>query len=351
MRGASCKHRLAISLSFLTVLAAAGHPYAQQTQKPTDQDVDVVRVNTALVTVAVTAKQRSKTVRGLKREDFRLYEDGIEQQIVYFNGPDKESTSSQKDSANQKPLTVALLVDVSDSTELKLNQIKDAAKAFVEQLRPEDRMLLISFDQNVRVLTGATSDRAELRAAIEKVRTGRGTSVYEAVDSVIRWFGHVSGRKAVVLLTDGVDTASAKATYDSTIRLASMSDAVFYPIQFNTYADFVDDPSRQSTSVGGLTSMAHATKDGELASEAYKRAANYLRQLVIATGGTLRYSAGTKHLAQSFANIAAQLREQYTLGYYPKNHDTGASPRRIKIQVNKPDVSVNARKRYIYAPP
>src|SRR5437764_14806717 len=107
------------------------------------------------------------------------------------------------DSAADSPhiaFTVALLLDVSDSTEFQLKQIQNAALAFLDLLRPEDRVILVVFDKRVRVLAEATSDRQLLQERIRQTRTGGGTSLYAALDVVItQQLSHVVGRKAIVL--------------------------------------------------------------------------------------------------------------------------------------------------------
>ena len=312
------------------------------------QDEDVIRVNTSLVTVTVSVKQHgSKTAPNLPRDRFHLYEDGVEQEIVYFDSPHEFDTSR---SESTLPFTLALLLDVSDSTRFKLDQIQQAAISFIEQLQPNDRVLLIAFDKKTQVLTEPTNDRKVLREAIGRTRNDGGTSLYMAVDTAIQYLHRISGRKAVVLFTDGVDTASVGATLDSTVREAEKSDAAIYPVQYNTYADFADSPSRQTAAVGGLATSAHATKNGELASEAYKRGTNYLRLLAERTGGSMQYSDSIKNLTRSFTLIASHLRQQYTLGYYPRNRTTNGVQRQIKVHLDAPEVSVSTRKSYVYAP-
>ena len=161
----------------------------------------------------------------------------------------------------------------------------------------------------------------------------------------------IAGRKAIVLLTDGVDTSSKGATYDSTIRAAQASDAAIYPVQYNTYGDFADNPSRETYGNGNFNQTAHMTKGGELASEAYKRATLYLRLLADKTSGYFQYADNAKNLSRSFERIAAELRQQYTLGYYPKNKAVNGAPREIRVDVRSPNVTVHTRKSYIYQQP
>ncbi|HWT01648.1 MAG TPA: VWA domain-containing protein, partial [Pyrinomonadaceae bacterium] len=187
---------------------------------------DVVRVNTTLVSIPVTVMDRNgRFIPNLSQQDFRIYEDGVEQQVAYF-------------ASVEKPFTVALVIDTSASTRFRMEEIQDAAMAFVNQLRQDDRVIVVSFDEEVRVLAQATNDRARLRDAIRRTRTGGGTKLYDAVDLVInRLLSREQGRKAVVLFTDGVDTTSTRANYQSNVRDAEELDALIYPVQYDTSQD------------------------------------------------------------------------------------------------------------------
>ncbi len=184
---------------------------------------DVLRVNTALVTVPVSVMDRNgKYIPDLSREDFHIFDEGIEQRVAYFATVDQ-------------PFTVALVIDTSGSTDFRLEDIQQAAIAFVNQLKPEDRVMIISFDDQINVLTRPISDRDELIKAIRRTRTGGGTRLYDAVDQVIKkHLKPINGRKAMVLFTDGVDTTSRQASYDSTLRAAEELDALIYPVSYET---------------------------------------------------------------------------------------------------------------------
>src|SRR5438132_3346571 len=277
--GKSIMHARLLPILLPGALAMASTVLAQTQNPPASQENqdEVVRVSTTLVTVTVNARDRhGKVIRDLQRGDFHLFEDGVEQEIIYFDAP-RGRPDDGRAATPALPLTVALLLDISDSTKFKLDQIQKAAIAFIDQLAPDDRVLVIAFDKRVRVLTEATRDRTALRQAIARVQNGGGTSLYSAIDIAInQQLRNVGGRKTIVLFTDGVDTASVGATMESTVGAVARSDAVVYPVQYNTYGDFADSPSRQTGAIGGPIITAHATKNGELASEAYKRATNYL---------------------------------------------------------------------------
>jgi Ca-activated chloride channel family protein len=320
---------------------------AQQSvpSKPSTQiDEDVIRVETSFVTLPVKVSDRhGKVVYGLSRDQFRIFENGVEQEISYFEPP----ASANAENPNSKPLVVALMLDVSDSTQFQLTRIQRAALAFVNLLKPEDLVVVVTFDREVRVLTEITDDRDVIRKAINQLKPGGGTSLYAALSTVItQSFARSSGRKAIVLLTDGVDTTSKQATSDSVVRAAAASDIAVFPIQYHTYSDFSDNPSRETYTAGSLGAVSHVTKNGEFASEAYKKATLFLRLLAEKTAGHFQFADSEKNLASSFAAIAQQLREQYAIGYYPKDRST--SQRRIEVRVAAPHTTVRTRASYIY---
>src|SRR6267378_2351575 len=184
---------------------------------------DVIKVNTTLVTLPVSVMDREgRYVPNLRKEDFRLWEDGVEQNVAFFSSVDK-------------PFSLVLMIDTSGSTRFRLEDIQDAAITFVNQLRPDDQVMVVSFDDDVRVLSEFTSDRYRLRDAIRHTRTGNGTKLYDAVDMVMNQrLARISGRKAIILFTDGVDTTSRHAHYVDNIRDAEELDALIYPVQYDT---------------------------------------------------------------------------------------------------------------------
>ena len=317
-------------------------------------DGDVVRVNTTLVTVPVSVLDRQgRFVPNLQREDFSVFEDGVEQSIAYFEPA-------------EKPFTVALLLDTSASTHFHLWEIKEAAIAFAKQLRPQDRVLIVSFNDEVLLLTEVTNDLKIIETVIEEnANTGSSTRLYDAVDLTIKErLNKIKGRKAIVLFTDGVDTSSQQATYQSTLREVEELDALIYPIQYDT-TDYLR--AMQAAGSGSVTIVT--TSRGPFGTSAtqqtynvpvnggaplpgtskadYDRADQYLHALAEKTGGRLYQANDTSQLSQSFSRIAEELRRQYSLGYYPKADSIESSERRqIKVRVKQPNLAVKARDSY-----
>lgn len=324
--------RLCLSIAVLLAISS----YAQKQKPPTtdDQSVtddDIVRISTTLVTVPVGVMDRQgRFVPDLRAEQFHLYEDGVEQKIAYFESA-------------EKPFTVALLLDTSDSTRFKLKDIQDAALAFIDQLRPDDRVMVAAFDKSISMLAEATNDRRVLESAIRRAQTGGGTGLYNAIDVIIKQrLSRIRGRKAIVLFTDGVDTGTKGPTYASTLRLGEELDALVYAIQYNTY----DDTAKKALDMNAQA----LTAKGEPLNVAYARAEHYLRLLSGKTGGRFYFADDLKRLREVFTIIARELREQYSLGYYPKSvgHD---ADRQIKVKVSVPNLAVRARRGYVYKAP
>ncbi len=196
---------------------------AEDEQKPNEpKEVDVLKTETDLVTVPVIATDRGGLyIADLVKDDLAITEDGVAQQIAFF-----AQTSA--------PFHVILMLDTSASTREQLPLIQKAAYAFVEQLQSEDRVKIISFDDQVRDLGDFTNDRNLLNAAINRTVSGQGTKVYDAMAMALASFGKIQGRKAIVIFTDGVDWFSDDATYKSTVRWLDEEGVIVYPIRYNT---------------------------------------------------------------------------------------------------------------------
>ena len=320
---------------------------------------DIIRVDTTLVTIPVSVMDRDgKYIPNLRKEDFRIWDNGIEQKAAYF-------------ASTEQPFTVVLMIDTSGSTHFKLEEMQDAAIAFVNQLQPDDRVMVVSFDDKIRFLKDPpTNDRQALRQAILKTRTGGGTRLYDAVDQVInQHLNNIQGRKAIVLFTDGVDTTSRKASYEDNVRDSEELDALIYPVQFDTYGDMNMGgpwpglprrfPSSRPSILGriilgggigwpGGPIMVPGGGPGS-SREDYRRGNQYLHDLADRTGARV-YNAD-QNLSYAFAQVAEELRRQYSLGYYPKAPGQPGERHQIKVRTNRPELVVRTRDSYIYRSP
>jgi VWFA-related protein len=225
----------------------------------------------------------------------------------------------------------------------QLNQIKAAARAFVDNLRPQDRVMIMNFDDSVHVQCDFTSDRGALKRAIDNIQPGEFTQVYEAIYTAV-WerLRKVEGRRAVIVFTDGIDTASSEIDDDETLDAIVEAEGVLvYPIRYSTRADVERRLLRRPDYQGKTGEERIKTLD-----RTYRAADEYLDQLAELSGGLLERADTLKDLNGAFARIAAELRQQYLLGYYPTNTKEKDSERKIAVQVARAGVKVRARPGY-----
>lgn len=415
------------ALLIVSLLISASVARAQTTQDPkpvnkssAEQDIDTLKIDTNLVTVPVIASSRTGNyIADLKKEEFKLTEDGVAQEISFLAAVDA-------------PFYVVLMLDTSNSTEEKLPQIQRAAIAFLDQIGPNDKVKVISFDGELHNWNDFTSDKAILRSAISKTRKGDNTRVYDAVQLALNSLRPIQQRKAIVIFTDGMDWHSEQSTFESTTRDLDESGVIVYPIRFDTRAETeklarqqdaatngVGLPTRSTIPIrtGGGTPTTFPSDEGSQvpapprstlpvdpigiifgrrtqapptgsptdpfpdtrppttdrtrrdpsrnpnpgtinnpppASDAitaqldnlYLMADSYLKELADRSGGQLYRADTVGSLPQAFAAIAAELRTQYLLGYYPINKNDSGAYRKIQVKTTRKDIAIRARPGY-----
>ena len=329
------------------------------TQDAAENDDEVIRVETNLVTMPVSVLDRDgRFISGLVQKDFQIFENGVQQKLEYFQSV-------------EQPFTVILMIDVSPSTQFQITEIQDAAINFVNQLRRDDKVQVISFDERVHVLSPVTSDRRVLRNAILQTEFGDGTGIYEAIDNVInRLLKQIQGRKAIVLFTDGVDTTSRRANYQSAIREAEESEALIYPVRYDTQSDMnggwgggYPNPYPRRRRQGGSGGVTIDDLLGQIlggstvrrggggiggagsSSSEYETGKRFLEELARVSGG--RSVEARNDLDAAFSGIAEELRRQYSIGYYPETVGQPGERKQIRVRVMRPNVVVRAKNSYI----
>ncbi len=303
------------------------------------KDDDVIKVETELVIVPTQITERhGKPVGNVGQREFKVFEDGIEQEIAYF-------------SAEEQSFTVALVLDMSYSSVFKLSEIQAAALAFVNQLRGGDKVLVVSFDEKVRVLCEATNDRKILRLAVEGARIASGTSLYSALDTVLNEkLSGVSGRKAIVLLSDGVDTESPKLTAADILRESAATDVLIYPIQYDTYDDVQKSRKENAQVFYDDNDRPYAVMSPKVKGEReadYREADEFLMTAAANTGGRVYRVSSAADLQKALAKIAAELRQIYVLGYYPNSEREIGANYAVKVRVYRPNLTIRARSNYV----
>jgi Mg-chelatase subunit ChlD len=457
--------RVRIAIITITICIAAVNASAQSdrpgkpnqsapqtpTQKPSSPGQpaeESIKIESDLVNIPVIASDRNDVyVYDLQKENFTVTEDGVIQEIVFFG-------------AVREPFHVVLMLDTSGSTREKLGRIQEAAKAFVAQLQTQDRIKIISFDDNIRDWGEFTNDRAKLRSSIDFLSPGQGTKLYDAVKLALNQLSSLKGRKAIVLFTDGVDYRSDATKYDDNLRQVEESGVLVYPIRYDTRADtealireqqqqgetidlgsilgggtptgstpptvpggrspvpnsggipdvmrlpippvvigggrfpdryprdrypddrsprdrypddrfprdrnpndrfprdrypddrfpddrFPDDRSRRLPDPGRSDPRSRREDTTSVMLDSlYATADRYLADMSSKSGGRLYRADTLRSLPDAFANIAAELRNQYSLGYYPSNQKRDGQYRKVQVKVSRRDVVVRARPGY-----
>ena len=339
---------------------------------------DVVRVETQLVSVpTVVTNSAGRPMPGLRAENFLLFENGQQQQITNF-------------ATTEAPFEIALLLDTSGSTRVDVGLIRQAANAFIDALRPGDRVAIVGFNttrqgQNVaakvEVLSTLTDDRKLLRTAIENLGSSNGTPFYDALERIADDIFHeapreeVRGRQAVVALTDGVDSTS-ESDFQTARSKLSRAGVASYFIQVNT-EDFVEDRLlKDCQDDGRLTLSAKQLQRYQqvffprarpedyvdfcqmgqfermqISRDLYNLARREMDELAKASGGKNFLAASLQDARAAFARVATEIGTQYSLGYYPTNKARDGKFRTIRVEVQgAPDKpQVRAREGY-FAP-
>jgi Ca-activated chloride channel homolog len=283
-----------------------------QQQVPFRAGVDLVSLN-----VTVT-EGTTRYVTDLNLEDFNIFEDGVKQEVTFFN-------------KTNLPIALALLLDTSASMEAKLPTAQEAAIGFAKRLRTQDLAEVIDFDSRVVVLAPFTSAGPELEQAIHKTSAGGSTSLYNAVYIALKDLKKVIAkntdeirRQAIVLLSDGEDTSSL-LPFEEVLDLAKRSETAIYAIGLR--------------SSDGTGSSAKGFKEAEFV----------LRQLSQETGGRAYFPNQVSELAAIYTQISDELSSQYTVGYTSRNGRRDGSWRRVVVRVSRPNAIARTKLGY-FAP-
>lgn len=306
--------------------AQEGAPAVEDEDFDIDDD-SVIRMSTSLISVpAVVLDRNGRYIPNLRKEDFRIFEDGIEQEVAYF-------------APVEKPFTVALMLDASGSTQGQLAQLRAAANAFISQLRANDRLLIMTFDGRIHVLAEPTDVSAIRKIKLRVPEVTDGTVLYDAVDFVLNTrLAKIPGRKAIILFTDGVDMSS-KGTYKRNLRDAEEQDVLIYTVRYDTLPQL---PAR----LASIANEKARERVRERMMKKYAASESYMQELAEKTGGRFYRAESLPDVQQAFGAITQELGMQYSLGYYPKASAKANGQRGIKVRVRQPNLVVRARDSY-----
>jgi Ca-activated chloride channel homolog len=323
-----------VALAFALSLSCPWSAHAQTAD-------DVVRIETNLVQLNVgVVDPQGKAITNLQRNDFKVYEDGVPQNVTSF-----ESTTT--------PFSLALLLDMSGSTLSFRQNLKLAAARFIDALSPEDRVAVIAFNERTKLLAKFTANRGDIAWAIERAE-GRGeTELYAALDYSLKLLASEGKRrKAIVVLTDGLDTsmrnldraASASATTDEE------AVAAIQPEANKTLSAVLDAADRQGVTIYPLALPSGDVKRLPIGSPQltaiYTAARVRLNALARRTGGQLSDIRQLQDLTRTYASVAADLRTLYTLSYQPSGRPRDGQWREIRVDIDKPEAIARTRPGY-----
>ncbi len=305
--------------------APADSPQPASVARATNADEDALVLKSALVNLNVSVTNRSgQAIASLKKEDFAVAENGAGQRIEFF-------------APQTAPFNLVLVLDLSGSIKDKLEVVKSAALKFLDVLGPEDKVAVVTFTDEIRVISQLTGNRDELRRRIKAItQSTGGTAFYEAM-----WFslfdtlrGTKGQRNAIVVMTDGVDSSldrynsvPTRVSFDQLARRLEETDVLVFPVYLDTEYEEVFER-------------------GNYSSEAYAVARDQLQKLSEVSGGQMFKAEKASDLSGVYKQVAAAIRTVYSVGYYPTNSEHDGTYRRVRVTVNRNDAAVRTRRGY-----
>jgi VWFA-related protein len=332
----------------IVILASA------QTLRTSEQRGEVIELRSDLVSfTASVIGPDGKSLTSLKAENFIVYENGERQVISHFSTVDT-------------PVDVVVAIDVSGSMQADVEVVKKAAIGFIERLRRQDRVAVVEFSREVTLLQDFTHDRKKARDALKRLRAGTATAFYDALSVIAdELLGTVGTRKALIVLSDGVDSISF---YDFSQASGKLERA-------GVAASFIEIDTEQYTVAGvreGRFALSPQQLEryrrtyrpddlplryrnpsfffpdelAEITRGLYRLARQEIRQLALRTGGRVYPLRTLTDLRSIYDQIAAELGTLYSLGYYPTNQRHDGTWRSLRVEVTVPGAQVTARSGY-----
>jgi Ca-activated chloride channel homolog len=314
-------------------------------QKREDQEVapgDVISVNTTEVMIPVTVRDSSgRLVNALARDDFRVFENDSQQPLSDL-------------ALRQVPVDVVLMVDASSSVASNLDDFRRAAEGFAGRLASDDRISLIKFDDRVELLQDWTHSRFQLQRALRRIEPGMFTRFNDALLLAARdQFGTTKSRRAVIVLSDGIDSGRGNATLEAALQELLKAQVSVYVVS-NTEISRAAKRSELDALTGSSSDAAirfNQIRIGDLREglRVLDLSEQMLAQLTTATGGRLYKPQSFAGLEATYAEVAEELRHQYALYYTPLNKARDGGFRRVRVEMTNPSYKGHTRVGY-FAP-
>ena len=312
--------RSLVVLLVLVGLLCGAAASAPQTPSPAEQQpsrpAPAFRTGVEVVSLNVTVTDgKNRYVTDLEQADFLVVEDGVKQELTFFN-------------RQPQPIALSLLLDSSASMEQHLPMLQTAATNFVRRLKPSDLAQVIDFDSRVEVRQAFTANQTELEAAIRSTMAGGSTSLHNAIYIALRELRKVRTasqeevrRQAIIVFSDGEDTSSL-VSFEEVLDLAKRSETAIYVI---------------------------ALRGPDAPTKGLREAEFVLRTLAQDTGGRAFFPTKIEDLTGVYGQIADELASQYTVGYTSANTKRDGAWRRVSVRVSRPNLTARAKNGY-YAP-
>jgi VWFA-related protein len=321
-----------------------------------------VDVDSVFLNVSVRERDTNRSLSGLQKNDFVVYEDGVQQQINQFL-------------PTESPFNLLLLLDVSGSTGSYIKLMKQAAVQFVREINADDKIAVATFNSSVRLIQDFTNDRDQAERAIQHIKSGGGTAFYDALSTAIdHYLQGIRGRTAIVVFTDGVDSqlegmpeSGSRITFDELYRKVEEADTMVYTI----FLDTEWQPSGFSGNGPGAgpgapgwpqhggfrgafslpfpfpRSAAPKPRQDDDEDAIYRQARGQLELIAEQTAGRMYSPRKLDELSGAYSEVADDLRVQYQLGYNSSNRALDGKWREIKVELeNIPAAIVRTRKGY-----
>jgi VWFA-related protein len=276
--------------------------------------------------------QQGKPLTDLQNSDFKVFVDDKEQEISAFE-------------TAKTPHNILLILDTSPSLAYKDEDLRSVVSKLIEALQPADKLQIISFNESVDVINKATNDAAILQKAVKKIQMGGGTSIYEAIRTINKKYLAANVEQPVIiLLTDGVDTTSLRASYITSLVEAEKSGAVVFPFYFDSAEFFKKIQPRLPLSVFGNVPRSNVG----LTDAEYDLGRAYLKDIAALSGGR---TFAVKNLSQvkkeDFDAALKFINPNYYLSISGAPNSGAFERKQIKVRVNRPNLSVRARGSYV----
>ncbi len=331
------------SLLILVLLGAVALICAQTPKREQDKPLktpaketsgDTIAIETTEVLLPVTVRDATgQFATNLKAEDFAIYEDSIAQPISSF-------------SLKRMPVHVVLLIDTSSSVTRELEDFKFAALNFINQLDPEDKICLIRFDDKVELVQDWTSNRNTLKRSLNRLGTGMFTKFNDALYLAAKeQLGKVTGRKAIIVLTDGIDSGQGSITPDKAFRTLIEEETSVYVVSKTRIQGRSDREKLDYYQATSSSSSVNQLRiDGlKMALAQLEESEHYLMRIAEETGGRIFLPDSFDDLGNTYQQVAEELRSQYVIFYTPTNPTRDGGYRSVRVRVKTPGYRATTR--------